>query len=92
MNMTDFDDDGPLDEEELIHASSADSPEDRADRATELLDDMGLISGGAGVTSNAILFVEDMQRRLRDCRARRTSFYCSERQLEWLEAIYEKVS
>ena len=66
--------------------------EERSERACEILDEIGLISGSARITSGAILFVEDMQRRLADSRARKTGMFCSERQLEWLEAIYEKVS
>ena len=63
-----------------------------AERAAEILDGIGLLSGSAPVTSAAILFVEDMQKKLRASRDRKTAFWVSEKQLEWLEAIYEKVS
>ena len=68
------------------------SGKERSERAAEILDDLGFISGSAGITSNAILFFEDMQKRLRDCRDKNAEFYCSEKQLEWLEAIQEKVT
>ena len=80
--------DGDLNDMEIPETSA----QDRSERACEILDEIGLISGSAGITSAAILFVEDMQHRLSDCRARKTGMFCSERQLEWLEAIYEKVS
>ena len=81
------------DDFEIIPSSSASlSASERAERAKNLLDEIGLISGSAHITSAAILFVEDMQKRLQESRDRKTEFFCSERQLEWLEHIYEKVS
>jgi hypothetical protein len=65
------------------------TPSERSEAATAILDDLGFISGSAAITSNAVLFFEDMQKRLKLCRERNTEFYCSEKQLEWLEHIKE---
>lgn len=62
------------------------------ERAAEILDEIGFISGSSPITSNAILFVGEMQERLSTARAMDSRFRCSEKQLNWLEQIYEKVS
>jgi hypothetical protein len=67
------------------------TPEDRAVAAEIILDEIGFISGSAHISSNAILFVGDMQERLSTARARGNKFYCSEKQLDWLEKIHEQV-
>lgn len=65
------------------------TPAERAEAAANILDEIGFISGSAGITSNAMLFVEDMQEKLSESRKGRTDFWCSEKQLDWLESIKE---
>jgi hypothetical protein len=67
------------------------TPDERAIAAENILDEIGFISGSARISSNAILFVGDMQEKLSTARAREKQFYCSEKQLEWLESIREQV-
>jgi hypothetical protein len=66
---------------------------ERSIRAQTILDEIGIISLDIphGVYTNAVEFVADMQDRLEGARARKQEFWVSERQLEWLEGIYEKV-
>ena len=92
MSQREDDFDNQWMEDPMDYAPEVQLPSERAERAREILDEIGLISGSAQITSNAILFVEDMQKKLRASRDRKTAFFCSEKQLEWLEAIYEKVS
>lgn len=45
------------------------SPSERAEAAENILDEIGFISGSAAITSNAVLFVGDMQEKLSESRA-----------------------
>lgn len=67
------------------------SPEERSEAAANILDEIGFVSGSASISSNAILFVGDMQEKLSTARAKRTTFFCSEKQLDWLEHIRESI-
>jgi hypothetical protein len=66
---------------------------ERAELASSLLDELGRVEVDyrIGITGQAAMFVEDMQQRLEEARARRIPLACSERQLAWLESIKEKL-
>jgi hypothetical protein len=65
----------------------------RSERAADILDEIGTVEPDyrLGITDTAAIFVEEMQDRLADCRARRIELACSEKQLAWLESIQEKL-
>lgn len=98
MTFTSLFDADDSDEDEIQVSLSADpaysASQERSERAQVILDEIGEISLDIRnqVYTNAVEFVSDMQDRLEDSRARKTFFWVSERQLEWLEAIYDKVS
>ena len=73
--------------------SEAEAAEERAEKAAVILDEIGLILPDykLGITDGSANFVDDMQERLEECRARRIPLACSEKQLEWLEGIQEKL-
>jgi ribosome-binding protein aMBF1 (putative translation factor) len=94
QSQSQFEDDAELSNIKVDAAATQPDPaQERSDLAAEILDEIGRVDVDyrRGVTDQSAMFVEDMQQRLEDARARRGWLACSERQLAWLESIREKL-